>query len=364
MKTYTLFILYLFLLSSCASRLNVKVSTADRDEILDVSNKYLKEEILPTLLTLEKFNNIIWNHEENLNKIYSYIEGKLSKPGFSPKLTDDLKKEYESAYYLKINSKLKSIKLLTKEARANYNDTITHKNTYVVQAFEATNKALLELQDVLSILENYEIKYIGFVNVIPKEVEDIHETLKIIKPRTRFPILGDPMASFITKKENKKIWKSTFNRTASWNLLGNADIAFILRSSPPVNEEKSGDYNNNFAIKGVRLDNADLTNNLVTGLTQTISFLASTQGVPILTKQPTTNKPLPIQDPLLLNLDANRQSLEDKKKKLNDYKKMLIQKIGIENIDGKNNATSAKELDKALARIEEFWNKTNEELKK
>lgn len=346
--------------TSCASRLKVVVKVADREQVLAMAEASLKAEVLPSIIALENFRNS-WDEEALLNEIFTAVEKKLEA-----KLRPQTKEEYKTEFGKRFNKIHTSVDSYTAEAKRQYDAGKTN------DAFIAINKANLEIVSIQEFLKIYKINIAENYSIDPSDIPQGPEEKSLTTAaktavagyeRTRFPILGDPLTSYITKKKNADaiIWKNTFNKTVSWNFLGNSDIAIILRSNPPERELKSGDYNNNFTIKGVRMDAADATNALITGLTQTMNFIANTQGISIPMPQPTTTTdPVPVQNPLVTGLFADTMTYTSKKKRLEDAKKMLLDKIKMENIQSK----SGTDLDDATKRIEDYWTNLKTELNK
>ncbi|THD32483.1 hypothetical protein [uncultured Flavobacterium sp.] len=353
MKSVFKLVVISLLFTSCASRLKVVVKVADREQVLKMADASLKAEVLPSVIALENFIDS-WNEEALLEEIYASVEKKLGAS-----LRDTTKIEYKEEFRKQFGPKIILIRGFIDETRRKYDAN------NVNDAFTAINKAILEITSIQKLLKEYkEDKDLDPNRMLGVQEETVTMTAKTAiagTERTRFPILGDPLTSQIAKKENEMIWKSVFNETVSWSFLGNSDIAFILRSNPPEKEIKSGDYNNNFTIKGVRMDAADATNALITGLTQTMNFIANTQGISIPMPQQTANTdPVPVQNTLIMGLFADTMAYETKKKKLEDYKKMLIEKIKMEGIETKQN----EELNDAIKRIEDYWTSLKVELNK
>lgn len=349
MRKITPIVLLIILCSSCVTKLKVTVKSADREVVLKEAEKYIKEDVQKGITTLENFY-YTWDDNTILEQIYDYIQKEDSAT-----LPKNSKVVFKNQFENQFHPKLKSIKKLATEAQNLYD---VNKNYEALSKVNFAGKIIFEIQDIL---KNYEIEE-GKQKIV-LESKAVTQASKAINGtvRTKFPILGDPMVSFLTKKENDTIWKSCYNKTVSSNFFGNADIAFILRGNPPENEIKSGDYNNNFTIKGVRLDANDASNALLTGLTQTLNFVANTQGLPLnIGQQQDPNYPAPVENALVTSLANDKNTLENKKRKLADYKKMLVEKILSEKIDEKRGA----DLTAAIQRIETFWNTLKTELNK
>ncbi|MBA9075017.1 hypothetical protein GGR22_003194 [Flavobacterium gossypii] len=376
MKTLLKLAVFSLVVTGCASRLKVTVKVADREQILAMAEASLKTEVLPSIIALENFKNS-WNEQALLDEIFASVEKKLEAK-LRPAIKDDYKKQFQERF----GSKIILINGYIDEAKKQYDAGKAN------DAFMVINKANLEIMSIQGVLKDYKADLAKATNVggtieygtqkamVQKSINDIgpgpaEKSLAVAakaavagSDRTRFPILGDPLTSYITQMKNGKelIWKNTFNKTVSWNLFGNSDVAVILRSNPPEKEMKTGDYNNNFIVKGVRMDAADATNALITGLTQTMNFIANTQGISVPMPQPTnTTDPVPVQNPLVTGFFADTMTYTTKKKRLEDCKKMLIEKIKMENIGA---IEDEDEFNKAVLRIEAYWTSLKAELNK
>lgn len=347
----------LLLITSCASKLKVDIQIADRDSIILADKKYHKEYNLTTsIIAINKFIET-FKEENPLESILALVEkktqGKLS-PATIKAYSDGLTKKLEEITDLK-NSAIYS-----------------YEKNEIDNTMQSINKANLKIEEMKDAFKNiYGIDVLKYSeeNRISEKLKNnlntVKQAIEAGTKRTRFPILGDELASFIAKEENKKIWKSVFNKTVSSNFLGNADIAMILRSNPPERELRSGDYNNNFTIKGVRMDASDASNAIINGLTQTINFIANTQGIPLNLNTNTQSDPTyrtPIENPLVVNMQSDIIKLESKKRNLLEIKQLLIKKIALENIQ---TATDTEIQVKAKAkRIIDYWNGLKVELNK
>lgn len=343
----------LFLSSSCVSKLKVTVKSADREIVIKEAEKYIKEDVERGISTLENFYSN-WNEDDILKSMFDFIE--RDDDSTLPQSTRDI---YKNKFKSIFDNKLLNIKTYSENAKNSY------KQGYNYEALSQINLAGKIIFEIQNTLKKYEINppLNSGNNIIVLKSEVIEKASNAISTsiRTKFPILGDPMVSFLTKKENDSIWKSCYNKTVSNNFFGNADIAFILRGNPPENEIKSGDYNNNFTIKGVRLDSNAASNALLTGLTQTLNFIANTQGIPLISNfQQNADYPVPIQNSSVIELSNDKVSLEGKKKKIKEIKRDLIDYINSEKIDSK----SGTDLTAALKRIENYWIELQKELKK
>lgn len=353
MKKIIILLNLLFLSSSCVSKLKVTVKSADREVVLKEAEKYIKEDVESGIATLENFYSN-WNEDDILKSMFDFIE----KEDNSTLLTST-REIYKNKFKSIFDNKLLNIKTYSENAENSY------KKGYNYEALSQINlagKIILEIQNTL---KKYEINPSpsSGKNIINLKSEVTEKASNAISTsiRTKFPILGDPMVSFLTKDENMHIWKSCYNKTVSSNFFGNADIAFILRGNPPESEVKSGDYNNNFTIKGVRLDTNAASNALLTGLTQTLNFVANTQGFPLnIGHQQDSENPVPIQNLAVTDLANDKVKLESKKKKIKEIKRELIDYINSEKIYSK----SGSDLTAAILRIENYWDILQNELKK
>lgn len=352
MKNILLLLTCIFLLSGCASALKVEVQIADRDKIIEKDKTFIKEKNYESSIEgLQKFIKD-WPSEDVLKSVFSFTSRKMGAP---------LDENVKNAYTNVLSNKIAEIEKLKDDAIASYqsnNLELTEINLNTATFKIEDIKNLLISYDVLipsNVVENEDIKKIATT------ITSTKETIESGTERTRFPILGDELASFIAQKEQNKIWKSVFNKTVSGNFLGNSDIAMILRSNPPEREMRSGDYNNNFTIKGVRNDAADASNALITGLTQTLNFIANTQGIPTNITTPSVDNPVPVENPLVLGITADTRKLALKKEKLKNYRKMIIDKILLENV---SSGTTDAEIQASAKRISDYWEALKTELNK
>ncbi|MGX7668919.1 hypothetical protein [Flavobacterium pedocola] len=371
MKKRFILLLLPFLLTGCVCKLKVVVQVADRNKVLSEDVKLNKpNDPIKSIVAIEE---LVDSWEQNIDPqvIYKYITDKFNAP-----LSDAVKQAYAQG----LSDKIDEIRVLKDSAFFHYSNNhlnrsqlyLERSNTKVKEfrealkeyGFSASNLKLMHTKNASKAVFIAETKPLIAVDLKGKKAEEIIEAGT---ERTRFPILGDELVSFITKdaKSDNTIWKSVFNETVSTNFIGNSDIAMILRSNPPEREMRTGDYNNNFTIKGVRMDAADASNAVINGLTQTVNFIASTQGIslgPKTTPETTsTENPLPEEPSMITNLNSEKHRLEQKQKKLAELKKMLITKIQLENIAGKRDETEIKESAK---RITEFWEVLKTELNK
>lgn len=359
MKQFILLIISAFLLTGCYSKLKVTVKVADREKVLENSKELVRADIVNSLIILENF--VAYSNEDKdiilSNIANSYREAK--KP-----LTKAAKQSFENAYDGGINSISNDVTKANQAWEEVQNSDSEKLN--VNDLHKVYNYVNLAKLNAISFLNNLQ-KYVNNAGVdaslkeIGKGTKVVSTKGKLENKRMRFPILGDPLTSYITKKDNKEIWESLFNKTVSRNFIGNSDVAIILRSNPADTIKKTGDYNNNFTIKGVRMDAADATNAFFTGLTQTMNFIASTQGVQLPSNAGTDENPVAETNSLVSQMYEDRKTYEKEKKKLEDIRQMLIEKIELENLDEKE---SDEELNDAVKRISDYWVELEKQLKK
>jgi hypothetical protein len=382
MKSSIQIIMLALLLTSCASRLKVDIQIADRKEILKAANdeSYKTKEFNPLQLIqgIDKFTDK-WKSEKKLESILSFLyenfsTGEVSintKDSFVKGLNakvDTIKKRVENSRYAFMidNNVDESKKQLKVALEKLYTLDYAFRNDYKIKG--GIEICDLKYEDILKRPRGNEIDKSNFENLkrlscITKELV-VEASTALGTTRERFPILGDPLASYIAMDDNKFIWKSVFNKTVAWSFLGNSDIAMILRSNPPARELKSGDYNNNFTIKGVRMDASDVSNAIINGLTQTVNFIANTQGLPTNfgTNPASTSSPIPTENPAITSMQVDKDKLEIKKRKLIEYKQLLLKKIELENIVvDKDSGTDVKAKAK---RIKDYWDGLKTELNK
>ncbi|OYU80507.1 MAG: hypothetical protein CFE23_08435 [Flavobacterium sp. BFFFF1] len=159
----------------------------------------------------------------------------------------------------------------------------------------------------------------------------------------RANLLGDKMVSYISMKENSHIWKSTYNRTVSNTFFGNADIAVVLNEMPDS-------YNNNYSIKGVRVDAAKLIQATFDVMVQVVNVAASIAGMP---SGGVANADSFYPDELtdVKDLPLKTSELANRKELFRESQRQLLLKILGENIDGK----TLDQQQTSVADIKAFW---------
>ncbi len=344
-------ILY-FIVNSCAARLKVKVSAADRDEIVAKVEDGLKKE-LPTII--ENLNYLITKGDAINDEYYKFLKENIE--GY----------EKEISVYEKQYDDIKSTISIA--------STLYSKNEYL-PAFQQSKVAEQELitffNSVNNFLDSDVVESKTAINNSKKVKTDINSEVGIIKNdviknesktnQLRFHLLGDPLTSFVTKNSNKEIWKSTYNQTKVSTFMGDTDIAVLLRKNPDEGSNKSGDYNNNFTIKGVRLDAEDVIEASFKTLSQSINLFASIQmaGTNLTSSDQATEYPSLSSElnTSLNNLISNKNKLKKKEKYLKELRKLLIEKIIFEDAENKADGN----LNSSIKEIKEFWNNVKSEL--
>lgn len=188
------------------------------------------------------------------------------------------------------------------------------------------------------------------------EKEDLEEQLTQLKKSIttiyttppRKNLLGDLLTSYVTSdsaKRKDKIWKSKYNEAKSNARFGNADIAVVLMEDPES-------YNNNYSIKGVRVDADKLIQSSFDVLAQSITLLASTTGVVPQGGGDEDNYFAPSAIPQIKQLTTKNTELRKKQKQLKAYKNLIILEILNRDLD---NAKTDDEVKKAIKEITAIW---------
>lgn len=159
----------------------------------------------------------------------------------------------------------------------------------------------------------------------------------------RANLLGDKMVAYVTLKKNENIWESTYNETISRTYFGTADIAVVLNEMP-------NSYNNNYSIKGVRVDAAKLIQSSFDVMTQVLNVMAAMSGI-IPANNSDTNYSYPDKFPEIQTLPVKTVELQNRKDLLRESQKQLLLKILGENLDLK----SENELKTSVIQIKNYW---------
>ncbi len=364
------------IVSSCMARLKVKVNTADRDEVIAEVERGLKRE-LPSIIENLKYLYVrgesvnrdylkflkekVQNSEKNIVETegnYEHINGLIIKAEnlydnkkYLNAFHESIKAENELViHYETINNFLNAQESLNNELTSMLKE---HKDKEVekekkIEEEESKGKGGKEdssskkdelesfkesISKIEKSIENVEKAIIKISEIQTKVVrlENDVEKSKNISNKLRFNLLGDPLTSFVTKNNNKNIWRSKFNQTKVSTFMGDTDIAILLRKNPDEQSNRSGDYNNNFTIKGVRLDAEDVIEASFKTLSQSINLFASIQmaGTNLTSNETSTEfSQLPVDiNNSLQSIDANKNKLAEKREELARIRKLLFRKI-------------------------------------
>lgn len=273
---------FILLLSfSCYSKLKITVDTFDRNAFMN-SHDYKASQ--SDKIVERIYNKIEWisNYENGLLGYESLIFKDESIPTINKKrVVTDIKSEMAS---------------ITREPLEKYINTL---NIY----FESTdsNKLLnvkvlksseLQADLTLKYMFNEIDKLLGTKTKLPSyEIEGVSDVNKdLILSNFGNSILGDPMASLITRAPEKywrkykknvnikiendldgkrKLGKSRYNRIKAQTFFGNADIAVKM------------DNPGSFTIKGVRMDATESIKTSFKVLNQGIKYMSFAAGIPI-----------------------------------------------------------------------------------
>nr|WP_322623999.1 hypothetical protein [uncultured Flavobacterium sp.] len=332
---YLFYIVIALAVTSC-SALQVEVSTANPEKLKEIHKKIdvmekmafdYKRALQPlqnTAIITEKAS-IISQFKSNMPK---WLEGQRN-PENEKMMMQSLIENYER----KVNDILKD-----------YSDAnsriIDKKYKEAVDIYLGLEQKFQNLQDGLNAIEALDDRQKGAY------ILEIENMLKAVKPlffHGRANLLGDNMISYIDLDNAKDMWESTYNRTVSKTVFGNSDIAVVLNEMP-------NSYNNNYSIKGVRVDAARLIQSSFDAMSQVINVAASMYGVrPAGSSDANSSYPDELTE--VKNLPADKLQLENKKKLQREVQKQLLLKILGENIKHEND----DELKKSVINIEAFW---------
>lgn len=327
-------VLLIFAISLCScATLKVQVKTADKDSLDVYYDKIDKNRVLAYQyqqgISYLLSSKIISNRSE----ITSLFSDFLKKDVSDVEYINEMKSSFSEKYIVVVDGLL---------IKMNNNSKLIIDKKY--------NEALLGYYDMF---EDYlklkkDINNENFLSEKDKTDFAIDANLKLNTANKMFfngraNLLGDEMVGYITKKENCHLWKSTYNRTVSRTYFGNADIAVILNDLP-------NNYNNNYTIKGVRLDGARLIQSSFDVVTQAINVAASMYGIST-ANQGDTNSFYPESFTLINELPSKTIELENKNALFLEVRKQLIIKILNEDMTSKN----LNEMKKSIDRINAFW---------
>lgn len=330
-------ILIVLILCSCTS-LRVQVSTANPDSLKQIAKK------------IDPYQKLAFEYKKTLSILLnSDIITKRSQ----------LLKEFDDALTKEIATG-KTDLISTEVLKSNFNTNYTSAIDAILEKFNnanisMTNKQYEDAVNIYLTIPNLFLKLTASLqteglldNSIERDKIVSDTFLKINKVNTVFHsgkanLLGDEIVSYITMKENDSIWKSTYNRTVSRTYYGNADIAIILNELPD-------NYNNNYSIKGVRVDAAKLIQSSFDVMTQVVNVAATMSGI-VPASNGDSNSFYPDEYEEIKLLPSKTIALENKKELYNESKKQLLLRILGENLERKR----GDDLKKSVADIQEYW---------
>ena len=332
MKIFKILIVLLLtiLSSSCMTRLKVKVSVANRDTVITKVKNDLKYE-LPHKANDLKFG--ISDLKEVKNKYFALLNSLEKDSVYKKADLDQVRVRY--------NEKIGEFETSLKKY-----DTLYKRNEFpsALDEVHATERELLELYNDTEAF----IEAIKELELNKKTDAAIKETVRTTNAlvrknstkvsssinevvRLRQHLLGDPLTSFISsKRKGDKFWKGVYNETKVSTFMGNADVAVLLRKNPDNKSYKSGDYNNNFTIKGVRLDAEDVIQASFKAVNQSINLFAATQlPLALTSSEQETNFPTIPKELIdkLESIESNEAIILDKKDYLQGIRKIFLSQI-------------------------------------
>ena len=318
-----LLLLVLSFASSCMTRLKVEVSVADRDEVKLQAEKNIKIS-LPRLFN--RFQYQIDN-ADNLNNDYiDFLKATSVRSliGENP-IDNEIKLANESIKEISRDLDIARKLYEEEEYFSSFEELVGAENALLnfydgrIFFFKTNAKLINDLTPDLSLKFNQ-----GLYKVFKERKERVSK-VSLDTERLRFNLLGDPLTFYVTKKRNKRddFWKGLYNETKVSTFMGNADVAIILRKNPDSTAQtRSGDYNNNFTIKGVRLDAEDVVQASFRTLSQSINLFAAIQAPGANLNSNNSSSAFPILDTemntTLNNLELEKATLETKKMYLDE----------------------------------------------
>jgi len=327
----------LVVLSSC-STLKVKVSTADQDQLKKIADRidiFEKTAFDYRNALVPLINAKIITERDNVVNQYSASLKRDVTAGKKDQSTADLAQaSFLTNYSSAIDNILSDFNNANIEmVNKRYNAAL---NIYLLmpQKFQTLRSGLI-MDDVLSTGQKEPI------------ITDITQKLGVANTvfhGGRANLLGDKMVAYITMKKNDTLWKSTYNKTVSRTFFGNADIAVVLNEMPDS-------YNNNYSIKGVRVDAAKLIQSTFDVMTQVVNVAATMSGVTPPGGGNDTNSFYPEEFDQIKALPIKTAELQNRKEELKAAQKQLLLKILGENLTHK----TGDDLKKSVDVINSFW---------
>lgn len=263
MKTNLYYILpFLLIFLSCSS-LKVEVAVANRGLVENYANGK-KNKIL--IEALEDRNlSFYQNYYTDFIKIYTDRNIEVGD-GIKKQLRERISETYTDNLQQLVNAK----EFLNKGDLINFNKAVIN----IQKNMEGVKERVEEFDKTITNYNEDSITKNQLDKVNEKNIESLNSA---ITQRDRFSILGDVNNSFITdKNEQKNLWNSVFNNNVVKTHFGHSDIAILLRNTASKNSEvRSGDYNNNFTIKAVRLDDTDMMKAASDVMRQAVNIFAA-----------------------------------------------------------------------------------------
>jgi hypothetical protein len=338
MKIFFFGAIMLALCSSC-STLKVQVSTADQDQLKVIADKIdvfektafdYKKALLP--LTASKIiterDNIMAQYTAGLKR--EVISGKKNQLG-----ADLAKASFQTNYSAVIDNIFTDFNTANIEMVNKRYHTAVDIYLLIPQKFQ-TLRSNLETDEVLTAEQK---------EPIVTDITQKLSTANTVFHGGRANLLGDKMVAYITMKKNDTLWKSTYNQTVSHTFFGNADIAVVLNEMP-------NSYNNNYSIKGVRVDAAKLIQATFDVMTQVVNVAATMSGItPPGGGGGDKDSFYPDEFDQIKTLAAKTVELQNRKEELKAAQKQLLLKMLGERLAHK----TGDDLKKSVIAISSFW---------
>jgi hypothetical protein len=333
-----LFLGVMLLIFCSCSTLKVQVSAADQDQLKKIADKLdvfekmafdYRKALIP--LTNAK---IITKRDDLINQ-YAIASKKAVASGNRDSSTAGLAQGSFKAGYIKAIDEI-----LTDFNKANI-EMVNKRYHAAVDIYLLLPQKLQKVASNLALDDALEEQQKEpFITDITQKLS----TANTVFHGGRANLLGDKMVAYITMKKNDTLWKSTYNKTVSTTFFGNADIAVVLNEMPDS-------YNNNYSIKGVRVDAAKLIQSTFDVMTQVVNIAASMTGITLPNTSGDTASFQPEEFDQIKNLPANTVELQNRKEVLQAAKKQLLLKILGENLAHKK----GDDLKKSVEAINTFW---------
>lgn len=316
----------LYLVCSSCARMVVKVETADLKMVQKEYDTLIKTQIsIKALLEKEEIKKELKKSKEKFSSLTGSALKKSKKEGDINKLASKINFTYTQAL---IENKALNYYNLSKSYKKLINEYSTFEN--LVENTDTDNKEAVKNQ-------KEELK---------RQSEKVEKVKELRERDQKRNLLGDLLTSYVTSDtaKNADLWKSNYNEAKSTTGFGNADIAVVLM-------EDADSYNNNYSIKGVRVDADKLIQSSFDILAQSITLLASTTGVVPQGGGDEDNYFAPTEIPQIQQLATNKIELRKKQEQLKAYKQLIILDILSRNLDGKNKDDTKK----AIKDINAIW---------